>query len=318
MTRTRIFFTTDVHGSEHCWRKFLNATKFYKEINVAILGGDTTGKVIVPIVEQGDGSWWATFNKEYHMKSEKEVEEVEKIIRFCGSYPLRTTPDVVEELENNKDALSELFNKLIVSEFERWMSLVEDRVPEDVKVIVNPGNDDSFLVDDVIRNNERVIYPLDDVVYLDDTHPMISLEYVNPTPWRSPRECSEEELRKKIDKLFAMVDTNDYRKLVCNFHAPPYQTKLDDAPKLTEELKPVRVAGHQVTIPVGSTAVREALLENKPLLGLHGHIHESAGAVTLGETHCVNPGSEYGEGILRGYIIDLTKDGIEKFWGTRG
>ena len=186
MTKTRIFFTTDVHGSEQCWRKFLNATKFYKEIDVALLGGDTTGKVIVPIVEQSDGSWKASFNKEYHMKSEAEIQETEKIIRYCGSYPYRTTPEGVEELENDKSALDKLFDEVIVSELERWMDLVEERVPPHVKVIVNPGNDDSFLIDDVIRKDERVIYPLDDVVYVDDVHPMISLEWVNPTPWDSP------------------------------------------------------------------------------------------------------------------------------------
>jgi Icc-related predicted phosphoesterase len=158
------------------------------------------------------------------------------------------------------------------------------------------------------------------VVYLNDTdnYPMISLEWVNPTPWNSPRECSEKKLRKKIDKLFDMIDPADYRKLICNFHTPPYGTRLDEAPKLTKDLKTIQVAGHQVTHPVGSKAVREAFLENEPLLGIHGHIHESAGAVTLGKTQLINPGSEYGEGILRGYIIDLTPDGIEKFWGTRG
>lgn len=320
MKRTRIFFTTDVHGSEQCWRKFLNVTTFYKEIDVALLGGDTTGKVIVPIVEQSDGSWKASFNKDYHMKTEEEIQEVERIIRYCGSYPFRTTPAGVEELENDKKALDTLFDEVIVSEIERWMELVEERVPEHVKVIVNPGNDDSFLIDDVIRKTERVIYPLDGVIYLDDTenHPMISLEWVNPTPWNSPRECSEKELQKKIDKLFDMVDPGDYRKLICNFHTPPYGTRLDEAPKLTKELKTIQVAGHQLTQPVGSKAVREAILKNEPLLGIHGHIHESAGAVTLGKTQLVNPGSEYGEGILRGYIIDLTEDGIEKFWGTRG
>ena len=318
MTRTRIFFTTDVHGSEQCWRKFLNVTKFYKEIDVALLGGDTTGKVIVPIVEQSDGSWRASFNKEYHMKSEKEIEEAEKIIRYCGSYPYRTTPEDVEKLENDKNALDELFDHVIVSELERWMGLIEDRVPPHVKVIVNPGNDDSFLIDDVIRKSERVIYPLDEVVYLDDIHPMISLEWVNPTPWNSPRECSEKELAQKIDKVFDMVDPGEYPKLLCNFHTPPYGTRLDEAPKLTKDLKTIQIAGHQLTEPVGSKAVREAILKNVPLMGIHGHIHESAGAVTLGKTQLVNPGSEYGEGILRGYIIDLTKDGIEKFWGTRG
>ena len=39
--------------------------------------------------------------------------------------------------------------------------------------------------------------------------------------------------------------------------------------------------------------------------GIHGHIHESRGTFKLGKTLCINPGSEYTEGILRGSLIEL-------------
>ena len=45
----KIFFATDIHGSEVCWRKFLNAAAFYKA-DLVVLGGDVTGKAMVPIV----------------------------------------------------------------------------------------------------------------------------------------------------------------------------------------------------------------------------------------------------------------------------
>ncbi len=48
----KIFFATDLHGSEVCWKKFLNAAKFY-DADVLICGGDMTGKAIVPIVSHG-------------------------------------------------------------------------------------------------------------------------------------------------------------------------------------------------------------------------------------------------------------------------
>ena len=48
-------------------------------------------------------------------------------------------------------------------------------------------------------------------------------------------------------------------------------------------------------IHAGSTAVRASIEKHQPLVGLHGHIHESKGFVTLGRTLCLNPGSEYGK-----------------------
>ena len=42
----RLFFATDIHGSEICWKKFINAGKWY-EVDTLILGGDMTGKAIV-------------------------------------------------------------------------------------------------------------------------------------------------------------------------------------------------------------------------------------------------------------------------------
>jgi Icc-related predicted phosphoesterase len=60
MTLTRIFFTSDVHGSDVCFMKFINAAKVY-QVDVLILGGDVTGKMIVPIVRQPDGTYFSEF-----------------------------------------------------------------------------------------------------------------------------------------------------------------------------------------------------------------------------------------------------------------
>jgi Icc-related predicted phosphoesterase len=56
---------------------------------------------------------------------------------------------------------------------------------------------------------------------------------------------------------------------------------------------------------VGSQAVKDAILQYQPLLGLHGHVHESPGAHKIGTTLSINPGSDYGDGILRGAIVDI-------------
>ena len=70
--------------------------------------------------------------------------------------------------------------------------------------------------------------------------------------------------------------------------------------------------------PVGATSVRKAIEEYQPLLGLHGHIHESRGVARLGRTICINPGSRYNEGILQGVIIDLEGNCVRNYQLTAG
>ena len=104
----------------------------------------------------------------------------------------------------------------------------------------------------------------------------------------------------------------DSKNSIFNLHCPPYDSTLDQAPQLDETLRPTVTMGDLLKIPVGSTAVRAAIERYQPLVGLHGHIHESPGHIKIGRTMCVNPGSEYQSGILRGYIIDLEKDKLKQ------
>ncbi|MDG6921929.1 MAG: metallophosphoesterase, partial [Nitrososphaerota archaeon] len=92
---------------------------------------------------------------------------------------------------------------------------------------------------------------------------------------------------------------------IFSLHVPPFDSGIDAAPQIAENFKVVIKGGQPIMIPVGSTAVREAINQYKPLVGLHGHIHESRGIYKLGKTVCINPGSEYAQGILRGAIVDL-------------
>jgi Icc-related predicted phosphoesterase len=116
----------------------------------------------------------------------------------------------------------------------------------------------------------------------------------------------EEELARRIDEVVAQIPSSDLPTAIFNFHCPPYGSGLDLAPRLDETLKPVVIGGVVETIPVGSTAVRSAIERYQPQLGLHGHIHESRGAQRLGRTLCLNPGSEYQDGILRAAVIDFS------------
>jgi Icc-related predicted phosphoesterase len=76
--------------------------------------------------------------------------------------------------------------------------------------------------------------------------------------------------------------------------------------------------GADETEAVGSKAVRTAIEKHYPLLGLHGHVHESRGKTALGRTLCFNPGSFYTEGILTGAVIDLDKKGVKRWFFFSG
>lgn len=82
--------------------------------------------------------------------------------------------------------------------------------------------------------------------------------------------------------------------------------------------RPTASAGDLLRGPVGSTGVRTAIERFKPVLGVHGHIHESGGERRIGDTLCVNAGSEASMGILRGYLVDLSERGVERTLRVEG
>jgi len=266
----------------------------------------------------GDETWKTpfVFGKEWTLRTDDEISEFERKVRFGGMYPYRAAYEEVMELAKDRKRWEALFGDLMKEGVERWMKLLEEKVDPNVRVIVNPGNDDTFMVDEAIKQCERAIYPLDKVVQLDDHHLLISCEWTNPTPWNSPREESEGKLEKRLERVFNMV--NDYENLVCNLHCPPRDSMIDMAPKLDDKRKPIMVGGNPIMIPVGSMAVRKIIEKYQPLLGLHAHIHESAGEAMIGRTLCLNPGSEYDTGVFRAYILDLSPSKIEKHWRVYG
>ena len=314
---TRIFFATDVHGSEKCFGKFLNAWKFYKS-SVIILGGDLTGKVIVPIIDNGAGLFTCNFlGSSYEMHSENEVQTFEKNLRFSGYYPFRTDKQNLEALNASKDKQDELFTRLMDDTLKRWITQAEEKLkPNKIRMYVTGGNDDKFEIEPILKSSDYVIDAEGEVVRLDDDHEMISSGYSNITPWSCPRDITEEELEVKIAAMADRVE--NMQNCIFNLHCPPYDSGLDTAPELDKNLKPVFRSGQLSQIPVGSKAVRSALEKYKPLLGLHGHIHESRGEAEVGRTLCLNPGSEYTEGILRGVILDLDKNRIKSWQFTSG
>lgn len=301
--RTRVFFATDLHSSEACFRKLLATPRAY-EVDRVIMGGDCTGKMLVPMIERpGEpGTFECQWGGETTVsRGEDAIAAQTRRVRDAGLYPVRMTANEFAELELDPEQLRTLFAQSMLDVVAGWVQLAEERLaPADTQFVMTPGNDDEFEVDSVIKASDYVDAAENEVVRVGN-HEMLSVGWSNPTPWDTPRECSEEKLAERIDRLASEIE--DMENAIFNIHVPPFGTGLDDAPALDTDLKPVD--GGTVMKPVGSTAVRDAILRHQPLLALHGHIHESRGVQKLGRTTCINPGSVYGEGVLQGVIVEL-------------
>jgi Icc-related predicted phosphoesterase len=296
----KIFFATDIHGSEVCWRKFLNSAAFYKA-DMVILGGDVTGKVMVPIIDQG-GRWKVTVRgQEYTLETAEELENIKKQIRNAGSYPAMVSPDELTELSREEGAVDRRFTAEMTQSLDRWLDMADGKLRGgEIPCILNGGNDDIWEIDDIIEQSPCVSFAEGKLLDLGGFS-LISMGWTNPTPWDTFREAPEDELAAKIEAVATRVP--DMGRAIFNFHAPPYGTGLDEAPALDSTLRPIH--GGAVMKPVGSTAVRDAIQKHQPMLSVHGHIHESRAVKRMGRTLAINPGSVYGDGVLQGAVLDL-------------
>lgn len=312
---TKLFFATDIHGSDICWSKFLNAGKFYGA-DVLILGGDMTGKAVVPFVHQGGKNYKVTLlEQEFNTTSDEELQDMIKRVRSRGYYPYLTNPDEVNELDQKPERVSQIFRDLVLKVVQQWMDLADKKLDgSDMKVYCSPGNDDMEEVDEIVRASRRVLLVEGQVTPLDPNHEMIASGWSNRTPWNTEREEDEDQLKVRYEAMISRL--KDPRNAVFNIHVPPYKSGLDEAPELDKDLRPV-LAGNSM-IPVGSKALRAAIEKIQPLLGLHGHIHEGRGAIRIGKTLCINPGSMYEQGTLLGAIVKLGKNKIENYVLTSG
>jgi Icc-related predicted phosphoesterase len=286
------------------WEKMCRAPKVFKA-DVAMMCGDLTGKAIMPIIQEKEDKWYAQpHGKKKYFKKQKDLDKFVTFTKNEGYYPKILTTDELEKLKETKGAITQLFQELMVERMQEWMDMANERIPEDVMIVVNAGNDDDYVIDKVIDDDPRIINPLKKVIDVRG-YPMISMEWVNNTPWDTHRECPEEEMLEKLEVEFARLDTDDYSNVLCNFHDPPFNSGLDTAPTLNEDHTIKKSGAMEVLGPVGSKSVRAVIEKYEPLLGMHGHIHESHGFRKIGRTLCVNPGSEYREGILKGFIINI-------------
>ncbi len=312
---TTLFFATDVHGSDICWKKFISAGKFYKA-DLIVLGGDMTGKAIVPIIHMGGDAYKAVLlEQEFMLHGNEEVDAMAQKITSRGYYPYRTTPDEIAEMQRRPACVDEIFVSEVYKRACQWLEYADAKLAgTGVRCYVAPGNDDMFELDQLISTSKCVQNVEGQKVMVDDYHEMISSGWSNPTPWHTYREAEEPELRKRYDAMLALLQKPN--QSIFNFHVPPYGSNLDEAPELTSDMKP-KEAGRSL-IPVGSHAVRDIITKYQPLLGLHGHVHEGKGTSRMGKTLCINPGSMYEQGRLLGALINLDKDKVKNYILTTG
>jgi Icc-related predicted phosphoesterase len=319
MTDRSLFFASDVHGSEMCFRKFLNAGKYY-EADTLILGGDLSGKLMVPIVRTSSGQFRAQqFGHVEEVSAGDPLDQLLQRVRSSGYYPYVTDPEEVERLTAEPARRNAIFLRLQLETLTRWVRLADERLRgSGTRLFMMLGNDDDPALEEPLRGSSVVVEAEGGVRDLGDGLTMLSVGFSNPTPWNSPRELEEDQLYERIIGLARDVPAMD--RCLFNLHVPPVDSGLDQAAKLDADLRPVAgFASGYVSFGAGSTASRRAIEAHQPMAGLHGHIHESGGMAKVGRTPCFNPGSEYSTGILRGVqLIVSPKKGLRNYMFTTG
>jgi Icc-related predicted phosphoesterase len=318
----RIFFAADLHGSQPAFRKFVNAAAFYR-CDALVFGGDLMGKALAPIVRE-NGTYRANVQGEDWEVDADGLPGLVRTLETPGFYWKVVDRD--EYVASKADPLARraMFQDQARARLEEWIDLAEERLPSGVRMYLCGGNDDEPAVLEVLESHEgtHVVACEGRMVDLDDEHTMVTVGLSTVTPWDTPREASEGEIASRIEAEVAKVP--DVGRCVFNFHCPPKDTPIDTCLKLEKPVrpgelpKPIRLGGRFVTTGGGSVAVREAVERYQPLVGLHGHIHESGGRFRIGRTQSFNPGSEYVQGSLQGWIVSLSRGRLASYQHTSG
>jgi Icc-related predicted phosphoesterase len=302
-----ILFATDLHGSESAYRKFLNAGLKFKP-NLVVMGGDLAGKALVPVVAENGGHTADLGSRRFHVTGADELTDLEKTIRLTGRYPVRMSVDELQALQADPAAVESRFLTAMCDTLAGWLDLARERLePEGIRMLAIAGNDDPPELDQVLAVHPFVEWVDGRVAELDDGLSLVGYSYVNPTHWDSPREYDEDRLESELSEVVGKLP--DPAQSIWNIHVPPYNTGLDNAPMVDGELRIVMDGGQPRMTPVGSTALRAVIEQMQPLVGMHGHVHESRGRTSLGRTLVVNPGSAYSEGTLQSALIRVGRKG---------
>jgi Icc-related predicted phosphoesterase len=300
--RKKVLFATDLHGSEFTFSKLLKVLDLWSP-DVLIMGGDVAGKGLLPVLVEGGEARMRWMGKENVVPLD-QIDEYEARANQLGFYPTRVDRDGLERLRSDEAFKEREFELLMYERWEQWLDRLEARCAElHLPAYVIAGNDDPWSLDELTEVDREWVHGADGrVLPLLDQWTLLSIGLANETPWGCPRDVTEDKLAEELEALASQVE--DFDRVVANIHVPPHGSALDLAPELDTSVSPPRAISGS-TVPVGSVAVKEFLEQKQPLLSLHGHIHESPGAVSIGRTRAINPGSEFAEGILRGVLVTI-------------
>jgi Icc-related predicted phosphoesterase len=301
--RFRILFVSDLHGSEVCFRKFLNAVPVYHP-DLLVYGGDLMGKILQPVFrEPGDSLLWYPTEDRAARAPATELARIERTLADQGRYALLTDRDAWSELARRPDALEAKCRALGLERARAWLALADERLgPNGPQLVLNVGNDDTDALLDLLRREAppSVLVPEGRIVAA-GPYEIFGCGYANMTPWHCPRDLEEPELARVLDRTSSAIGSP--RRTILDLHAPPFGTSIDPAKR------PRTAAGELIVDHVGSPSIRALIERVAPVVSLHGHIHESKGVDRVGPTPVYNPGSVYFSGALQGLVLDL--DGPE-------
>jgi Icc-related predicted phosphoesterase len=307
----RIVFATDIHGSEKCFRKFINSAPFYKA-DLLILGGDITGKAICCILENNSTYTAELFGKSYQLDDKQALLEFEEKVRFNGFYPYICKSDELNSIAENQASKEKAFVAAMLQAVKTWMDWADDRLERyGIECYAITGNDDHYEVDSVIAQS-RHLHLINGNNREFQEFQVFGYPVSNRTPWNSPREKDEPSIAQDLENQMATAKPGR-NGLIWNIHVPPFNSGLDLAPELTKDLKPILIGGNESTVPVGSHSVMAFIQKHQPMLCLHGHVHESRGIHRIGKTLCINPGSRYNEGVLLAAIVNTKGENVSNY-----
>jgi Icc-related predicted phosphoesterase len=300
----RILYGSDFHGSEAVFRKFISAGLQYKA-NIMIVGGDVTGKAMIPVIHQGNGRYQAyLFGADQVATNPGELEKIRKSISNVGFYPILLEKDETEALEADPAKMAARFEQEMCQRVREWLRLAEEKlIPQNISMFFMAGNDDLSSIDETIAEFQHVQNPDMQHFFLENGYELVGNSNANMTPWACARDIEEDLLAGKLEELAGSIQNPEHTIAV--LHVPPIGSGLDTCPDLDKDLKIITQGGQVVMKSAGSIAVKNFIEKIQPMLSLHGHIHESPGYVRIGRTLSINAGSEYAEGILKAAIVNL-------------
>ena len=307
---TRILYGSDFHGSETVFRKFI-ASGLQYQADVLIVGGDVTGKAMIPVIQEEKGHYKTSwFGKQAIATTPEELEKVKKDISSVGFYPIVLEKDEAEELESQPEKMAARFEVEMCKRVGEWMVLAEEKLAYQNKLLYfMAGNDDLASIDAMMTGYKSIRNPDMSHSEIEGGYEVVGLSNANMTPWHCARDVEESVLEQKLNSLAGMIQHPE--RTIAVLHVPPYGSGLDTCPDLDKNLKIITQGGQVVMKSAGSTAVKAFIEKVQPMLSLHGHIHESPGHIHIGRTLSINAGSEYAEAILKAAIINL-EDGKVK------